>query len=539
MAENNRRNFMEIEDELNAALGRIGEKSDNREDTEHGETTENVVAVMTVQDLLEELKIDEFEKIYITTAAQTNSPNKEPVPEDKLDKVYTLAEYQLSQRDQNAKVDVKEQEELKTASNFYMIPHTVKQRYSVGNMEQTRMVDIYTINDIEGYSLYNIIDGQHITMSTSFRDKIERYMKKYYTPQIISGEIKVEEVIEHFTPRNMNELYHTVANQTNMSMRYLPDRIDDFVQEKGIETRMFRLRGMYYELDNLEEAQKTGLRENPEQKLEKDEKENLKEPDLQKDKVRDGASIKLREDDNKQNEKQESYVEKIARVNHVSPAVVNTRVIENFEKVEEDTGIPLKGRYQRGEVVAVRLPYKFGYRTFLVEKSTGLTIDGKGALDRKPGKLYDFDEIEDYFRFKLRDGHDGGEGGKPLRYDEGRDYTTYIDANGDIKEEKFVNNRKQHDMLRTERERYLMEVEEVDKRLKEAIQEYEKEATHDNYKKVQDLMHEKVNIDNKYNALDEQREITKKTKENVEKVIQRNLDDEDDEWYPSRGRFHR
>ena len=128
----------------------------------------------------------------------------------------------------------------------------------------------------------------------------------------------------------------------------------------------------------------------------------------------------------------------------------------------------------------------------------------------------------------------GGENGRPLRYDESRDYTTYIDQYGDVKQEKYVNNGKQKDMMKDERERYLTEVGEADRKLADAIEEYQKHATQENYKKVKDIIQEKVDIDNKYNALGEQREITEKTKENTEKAINKDLDDDD--WFPSHDR---
>ena len=218
-------------------------------------------------------------------------------------------------------------------------------------------------------------------------------------------------------------------------------------------------------------------------------------------------------------------------MNHVNPNVVNTREIEDFEQVEEDTGIVLKGRYKRGDVVAVRIPYKLQYRTFLVDKNTGMTIDGNGDLDRKSGKFYDFDEVEEYFRYELRGGPDGGDAGTPLRHDERDDKITYIDEKGTIQEEDFVNNGKQKDMMKEERQRYITEVGEIDKRLSDAIEEYQKNATRENYERVRDLIKEKVEIDNKYNALDNQRELTEKTKENIEHVIEKDLDEDD--WFPN------
>ena len=544
MAENsNERSFVEIEDELNAALGRIGEQKSEEENNNER------VSALTVQELLEQIKVDEFEKIYITTAAQSASPINEQVPEEKMGDVKNLAEHQLSKRDKTETISVKEQEKLKTASNFYLIPHTVNYRYNVGNIEQKTDMDIYTINDVEGHSLYTIIDNENISISSSFKDKIKKYLEKNYIYEVQAGVLDVDEVVEHFTPRNMDDLYDMLSDEKIISMRFLPDRIDEYAQDKGIDVKDVENSELQrnsfendYDLDEVEQAGTNGNNEskdNNKSELEKDEGETLEESEIIPDKVRDGAAVRLREDEEEKDEKVETYVEKIARLNHVKPAVVNTRVVENFEKVQEDTGIPLKGLYPRGEVIAVRIPYKLGYRTFLVEKSTGMTIDGKGRMDRKLGKLYDFDEIEDYFRYDLRDGHDGGENGKPLREDEGRDYTTYLDENGEIKEEKFINNGKEKDMLREERSRYLIEVADADNRLKEAIDAYQKKATHENYQRVKEIIAEKVEIDNRYNALDEQREVTEKTKENTERVIQRDLDDDDDEWYPGSGRFYR
>ena len=537
MAENeNGRSYMEIEDELNEALGRIGEQKSMGEQEI---TTEEKVAMLTVQELLEQMKTDEFEKLYIAAASQGNSLTQEAVPEEQIEKIKTLAEYRLEQMPLTGQISKEEQGKLKINSNFYMIPHTVTQRYIVGNIEKPKRINIYTINDVEGYSLFTIINEENVSISTTFTEKIKKYLQEFYPIELQTGMITVEEIVDYFTPQNMDEMYEMLGQDAIISIRFLPDRIDEFAQSKGLQPKGLAYREIgiresaAVEQDNLSEETKVAPRPTPEQELETDEGETLEEPDGEPGKVQDGASIRLEEDVEEKEEHVESYVEKIARLNHVKPAVVNTRVIENFEKVEEDTGIPLKGLYPRGEVIAVRIPYKLGYRTFLVEKSTGMTIDGKGRMDRKPGKMYDFDEIEDYFRYKLRDGHDGGDDGKPLREDEGRDYTTYIDEHGDLREQKYINNGKQQDMLREERERYLAEVAEADQRLKEAIDEYQKNATRENYMKVRDIIKKKIEIDNRYNALEEQREVTKETKENTERTIGKKIDDDDDGWFPA------
>ena len=426
----------------------------------------------------------------------------------------------------------KTKDSLKSASNFYLIPHLVNQRYNVGKDEKVKEINFYTVNDVDGYSLYTII-GDNITLSTGFKNKIENYLKENYMNEIKTGDLKIDEIVEDFTPHNIEELYEKVGDDYSVTMRFLPTRIDEIAKEKGfkekdIKEKQFNLK----ENDNLVENNKINLNYKVEDSIEKEEvdkQDNYEE--------NEHTNIEKKKEDREEKEEinelaKYNYIERIAKMNHVNPAVVNTRVIKNLSKVEEDLGIHLQQKKYPFGVIAVRLPYKLGYRTFLVDPTTCMTIDGKGVLDGRPGKFYDYDEIEDYFRYRLRSGEDGGDAGKPLKYDERRSYTTYIDEHGDVKEKKFINNGKKQDMLREERERYLIEVEEIDRRLADAIEEYQKNANNENYKKVKDIIQEKFNIDNKYNALDNQREVTEETKNNTERIIQKDLDD--DNWFPSR-----
>ena len=130
MTEDNIRPFLEVDDELNDALGRIGK------DLKFEEPKEDRFSNYTVQKLLEELKIDEFEKVYVTTAAISNTPNMKEIPDSKLNQVRTVAEYHLSQMNQDEIVDEKAKEKFRAASNFYLIPRVAEQKYSVGNQEQ-------------------------------------------------------------------------------------------------------------------------------------------------------------------------------------------------------------------------------------------------------------------------------------------------------------------------------------------------------------------------------------------------------------------
>ena len=106
----------------------------------------------------------------------------------------------------------------------------------------------------------------------------------------------------------------------------------------------------------------------------------------------------------------------------------------------------------------------------------------------------------------------------PIKKDEGRSYITYLDKNGVVKETKFLNNGKKIDMAKDERERFLAEVAEADRRLKEAIDEYQSvdfikqpEQAREKWKDVNKAMAERVAIDKKYDALRNQRAVTAAT----------------------------
>lgn len=309
----------------------------------------------------------------------------EEVKDDVIKNIKSVAEYELTSKDQNESVDENLKEKLKSASNFYMIPRKSESKFNVGSKEFSKEVDFYTVTDSEGYSLYTII-GDNITLSTGLRQEIERYLQESYPDEIKNGTLSVYEIEEDFTPHNMDDLFERTGNDYPLSMRYLSARIDEIAKSKGIETKTVGTKQVdLREYDNLVEQNEVGLREDPENKLQEDEGETLEETDGKLGEVKSDDGLKLDEKEEK-DENFETYIQKIAKFNHVKPCVVNTRVIENFEKVEEDTGIALKGKYQRGDVVAVRIPYKLGYKTFLAQKSTGLTIDGKGRLDGKVRK---------------------------------------------------------------------------------------------------------------------------------------------------------
>lgn len=530
--------YIEIEDELNNALSRIGR--------DNGEINEKVSS-LTVQELLKQMEIDKFEKLYISSAILLKDelegeqqPKKQVKNFDEiLDNVETLTEYNLKRRNVYEHISQDEQDKLKNMSNFYLIPNTVNKKVSIGKIEETQKVSIHTVVDVEGFDLFTIIDEQNISISKNLKEKIEQYLQVYYSEDIRNGKINVDEVIESFTPKNIDELYMILGSEYTVSMRFLPDRIDEYAIQKGITLKTIGEKKVdLREYDNLDQNNKVQIKEKTDGNEKNDGQKTFEESDFNQNKELEDDKKRKNQSDKKDFESKEGFIQRIARYNNVSPEVVNTREIQNFDKIEEDLGIhfPMS---QRSDIIAVRIPTNkvtskgSAYRTFLASKSTGMTIDANGRCDTRKGKMYDFDEVENYFRFKLRGGPDGGPAGKPLKKDEDRDYMTFLDDKNDIKEEKYVNNGKQKDALRDDRRQYLKDTEAIDKLLKEAIDKYQKKPTQDNYKVVKDLIKEKISLDNKYNALDNQKEVSQKTIKNAEKIL--NKENDDDDFFPIPG----
>lgn len=210
---------------------------------------------------------------------------------------------------------------------------------------------------------------------------------------------------------------------------------------------------------------------------------------------------------------------------------ISLRKIENLEKIQEDIGINLKS--ERGKVIAIRIDYGFQKRYYLINSETGERYrtyrEDNGSIE----------EVKDYFRYPKRKGEDS----KPLRKDEKRSYITYLDVNGNIKEMKYINNGKNNDMLKEERERYIAEVSEADNVLKNTIDEYQKDNTQENWLRVKSAMKARILVDKKYNVLENQRKVTEGTLEEAKDETLRKVGKpkdrelQDDDWYT--GYFHR
>ena len=92
-------------------------------------------------------------------------------------------------------------------------------------------------------------------------------------------------------------------------------------------------------------------------------------------------------------------------------------------------------------------------------------------------------------------------------------------------------------VLIEERERYIADVNEVNMALQDAIEDYQKTATHDNWLKVREIMKERIDIDRKYRikerGFDNQKNATIETmKSSVENSTHHCIDDDEEEFGP-------
>lgn len=548
MAEDQRQpKFMDPESALDDAFNGMG-KDIKLQETEQPQRTENIEAVVTVNDLLRQMKIDDFEKTYIQTVIKENYEiqDDEALSRETEGEITTLAEQQLSEMDGDQELSQDVQSKVKVNYNYYVFSKTV------GEAENQR--DIKIIRDAEGYKLFTIMDDQTIYPSIELTRAVSAYLETNYSNALNSGEIKVHEIVDNITPDTMHELYNTLGT-SDFSLRMVRDRVDEYAKSKEIaqdepeetieEATQDEERTITPPTER-DETEHGGKDVSDLQQEEYINQEEQTQPEGELEQTEPGeAEVDEEEIDEAEVEEEskgESLREKVAKIFHVNPAVVNIRVIDDLDRVKEDAGIHLEPQYRSGEVMAVRIPYKLGYRTFLAETATGMPIDQKGILETKPTRVNDVNEFEDYFRFSLRDGHDGGDGGKALRYEESRDYMTSIDEDGDVKEVKFKNNGEREDMLREEREWYILEARKADQELADAISAYEKSQSRDDWTRVQKAMQARIQVDKKYNALENQRAITEKTKENIEDRFHVNdmqseipgieSERDDDDWGP-------
>ena len=262
---------------------------------------------------------------------------------------------------------------------------------------------------------------------------------------------------------------------------------------------------------NLEENQDEIQEETQETKaLEETNNEEDKEIDTINNTVRNNNKSRVYEEAEAIGISQE-IIDSISKKRNCRVDQINIRKIENLEKIKEDTGLELK--QYREKIVALRINYGSEYRYYIVNSETGEFFNPRPMEANRE----DIPEVEDYFKYRFRP---GVEESRPLRTNEGTSYMSYLGSNGEIKSMRYLNNGKEDDMVKEEREKYLAEVEKANNVLAEAIDEYQNVNSYENWLKVKSAMKARVYVDKKYNVLENQKEVTKDTlKETADETL--------------------
>lgn len=477
------------------------------------------------------MKIDEYEKLYIMVASKSSRGtlvDEETFNEKDFEDIKTLEQYIIEKRNSNTVLN-------KNISNYYMIPMQNKQVVRIGDEEVTRIVKTHALVDSDGYSLYTIMEDGRMSMSNVLREETKNYIMTNYKRAVEKKLVTVDDVLEYLNFDNIDKLA-VFMDSNDFSLKDIDKAIDNFMLSKIITDSTYEDKEVGgkdistlqdYELDEYENPGR--VRQNNYENLEQ-KNNNLEKPlELENNERLKDIFNKAGINDN--------ALKTLLERNSCQLDQINIRILgsrEALEYTEELTGANLRG-YRAGQVMAIRVPKMAGGdRLYLANIVTGERITIRNSPEKN------VDDVEEIFKYDWRPGLDTKQAMKRPKEVEGQiSYMTYIDKNGDIKELRYINNGKQNDLSREERQRYLAEVEEADEILKDAIEEHEKTSTQESHLRVKEAMKNRVAVDKKYDVLEKQRDVTKESLENAKDIVEdddgmsiNKEHDEDDDWGP-------
>ena len=414
----------------------------------------------------DDVKIDEFEKLYVITAAMMNNPeifdDNAYDPED-FDKISNFAEFKLEH--QHFFRGTRKQPNSKDLS-FYTIPLTInmrgeKQKCHVSldaNMNALHII-LPDGKVIATDSLKNLTDIQTLVGAGALTDEEAQ--------RLLNGDGNIDDIAR-------------MIEDDELDILLIREKAMALVREKGLDPEAI-----------IKEAREKDLAKDEKEEEELTEEQEMSEEEKDKDAIEDAERSGF----------EFSIIDSIAKQKGCKLHQVRLRELYREDIIKERIGKDLK--QYKGRLAIARITYGFKEEMVIVDKTTGRILSDDRRHDH---------ELEDLVPKWPR-------GTKmPIKKDEGRSYITYLDKNGAIKETKFLNNGKKIDMAKDERERFLAEVGEADRRLKEAIDEYQSvdfikqpELAREKWKDVSKAMAERVAIDKKYDALRNQREVTATT----------------------------
>lgn len=404
----------------------------------------------------EDFKIDDFEKLFIIASAKINAAgevdNETYNPED-FDEICNFAEFKLKHPEL---FDEKTMKPTQKDLNFYTIPITL----GMGDNK----IKSYVLVDNTANGLYIVLPNGSVVPAQELKDltNIQAFFDK--------GALNEEEINEILKGNNGIKGIAEMIEQDELDIILLKERAAAKVKAKGLN------------LDELlkEDEPKEEQEEQIEEELEEEKEEEELEKEAEEEAQRAGIDFDI--------------IRTIAAAKGCQVHQISIRELYRPEIIKERLGKDLD--HHRGNLAIARINYGFKEEMIVVDKNNGrILVD-----DRKHDH-----EITDLVP-KWPHGTK-----MPIKKDEGRSYITYIDEYGNVKETKYLNNGKYIDMSKEEREKFIAEVQVVNKELSEAIEEYQKNNTMENWQKVRGAMAQRIALDKKYGVLSNQKDVTIKT----------------------------
>lgn len=414
----------------------------------------------------EDVKIDEFEKLYVITAAMLNNPeifDENAYNPENFDRICNFAEYKLEH--QHLFKGARKQPNSKDMS-FYTIPITVV----IAGKEE----ECYVSMDSNMNALHIILPNGNVIPTDTLKNLTD------IQTFVDAGALTEEEAQRLLNGAGNVDDIARMIEEDELDIILIREKAMALIREKGLDPEAI-----------LKEAREKDLAQDEKEEEELAEEEELTDEEKDKEAIEDAERAGFEFD----------IIQAIAAQKGCKVHQIRLRELYREDIIKERTGKDLKEF--KGRVAIARITYGFKEEMVLVDKTNGRILSDDRRHDH---------ELEDLVPKWPR-------GTKmPIRKDEGRSYITYIDKNGAVKETKFLNNGKKIDMSKEERERFLAEVAEADKRLSEAITEYQSidankdpKLAQEKWKNVSKAMAERIAIDKKYDALRNQREVTATT----------------------------
>ena len=416
----------------------------------------------------EDSKIDDLERLFAITSAKLNASSmldEESYEPEEFDEISNFAQFKL---DNPEYFEGNVRNATQRDTSFYMIPKYVKI-----NGKKTKCKAII---DSNGNGLYIILPDGTAIPSNELRELTG--IQTFVEAGVLTDE-EAQMLLKG--GQDVNEIGDMIQND-ELDIVLIGEKAKAMVKAKGLDPEKILKEARERDLpEDKKKEEETSLEEQSEQKEEKEEQKELSEQELEdaakEDAERAGISFDI--------------LQIIAAQKGCKVHQIRFRELYRHDIIQERIG--KKFEEHKGNLGIARISYGFREEMIIIDKTTGNILHDDRRND------HELEDLVPKWPHGTR---------MPIKKDEGRSYISYINKDGVVKETKFLNNGKYIDMAKDERERFIVEVQAINKELSEAISQYEKNNTMDNWKKVRDAMAKRVAVDRKYDVLKNQREVT-------------------------------